>query len=56
MSVKALVMLGLFIGSTVGGYIPTFFGASLFSFISVIGSAIGGFVGVYLAFKLSSRL
>lgn len=54
MSSKGLVMLGLLIGSTVGGYLPTLFGASAFSLWSVFGSAVGGALGVYFFYKISS--
>jgi len=54
MSPKAQVMIGLFIGSSIGGYIPVLFGASLFSYISVIGSAVGGLLGIYIAYKLTT--
>lgn len=39
------------IGSVVGGYIPNLWGASLFSFSSIILTAIGGFFGIWLGFK-----
>lgn len=53
MSAKSLVMLGLFVGSTAGSYIPVLFGASVFSFVSVIGGAVGGAIGVYICYKIS---
>lgn len=56
MSAKGLVMLGLFVGSTVGSYVPVLIGASLLSLASIIGSAIGGLVGIYIAYKLSADL
>jgi len=49
-------MLGLFIGSTIGSYIPALFGASLISFSSIFFSAIGGVIGVYITYKLSVYL
>lgn len=51
MSDKSIVMLGLFIGSIIGGYIPTFFGVSVFSYASVIWSGVGSVIGVYVAYK-----
>jgi hypothetical protein len=47
-------MLGMVIGSSVGSFVPTLFGAGLFSFSSIIGSFVGGILGIYLAFKLAS--
>lgn len=53
MSSKTLVYLGMFIGSTIGGYLPTLFGAGLISFTSVFFSAVGGIIGVYIGYKIS---
>jgi uncharacterized membrane protein YeaQ/YmgE (transglycosylase-associated protein family) len=53
MDSKTMVMIGLTIGSLVGGYIPTFFGAGVFSFASLIGSTVGGIVGIYIMYKLT---
>lgn len=52
MSSKSIVMIGMIIGSLIGGYIPILFGASFLSYSSLIGNAIGGLVGVWIAFKL----
>jgi hypothetical protein len=49
---KKLIFLGLIIGSTIGGYLPVIFGLSAFSMTSVICGAIGGILGIWLAFKL----
>ena len=53
MESKQLVYLGLFIGSTVGSYVSTFWGAGFLSFSSVICSAVGGLIGIYIFFKMS---
>ena len=39
-------------GSVIGGYIPTLFGADSFSLFSIISSALGAFIGIWLSFKL----
>lgn len=49
---KKVVMLGMVFGSTIGGYIPTFFGATAFSLVSILGGAIGGVLGIWLSYKL----
>lgn len=49
---KKLILAGMFIGSWIGGYVPTFWGAGSLSFSSVLWSGVGGFVGIYLGFKL----
>ena len=53
MNPKFLIYLGLFIGSTVGGYIPVLWGDSMFSMSSVLLSALGGIIGIYVGFKFS---
>lgn len=49
---KKIIMLGMVFGSAIGGYIPTFFGVSAFSMISIICGGIGGIFGIWLTFKL----
>jgi len=56
MSPKGLIMIGLFVGSIIGGYIPVLFGASLLSFSSIIFSGIGSIIGIYIAYKLTANL
>ncbi|HUD44888.1 MAG TPA: hypothetical protein VMR41_05065 [Patescibacteria group bacterium] len=50
---KTLVGIGLTIGSIIGGYIPALWGASLFSYSSMIGNGIGAIVGIYITYKLT---
>ena len=51
MSRKKYIMIGMVIGSVAGGYAPTLFGADSIS-ASLIGSAIGGFLGIWGAYNL----
>jgi len=48
-----MVMLGMVVGSTIGGYLPMLFGASAFSLISIFTSAIGGILGIFIGYKIS---
>lgn len=48
MSQKTLVWLGVAIGSTVGGLVPSIFGAGWLSAWGMIGSAVGGLAGIWL--------
>ena len=42
----------MIVGTTIGGLIPSLWGASLFSLWGVFLSAAGGILGIYIAFKL----
>ena len=46
-------MIGLFIGSTVGGYVPALWGADFFSISGIVASTVGGIIGVWLGFRVS---
>jgi uncharacterized membrane protein YeaQ/YmgE (transglycosylase-associated protein family) len=50
---QARIWIGILIGSTVGGFIPDFWGADLFSYSSVLLSGIGAFVGLLIGYKLT---
>lgn len=54
MSRKTAIIIGAIIGSLLGGYLPTLFGADSISFWSLIGSAVGGLIGIYVSFRLTS--
>ena len=54
MSRKTIIIIGMIVGSTIGGYLPTLFGAHAISYWTLLGSTIGGFLGIYIAFKFSS--
>jgi len=51
---KSLIWIFLMAGSIIGGYIPSLWGAGIFSFSSIIFSSLGAIVGVYIGFKLSN--
>lgn len=46
-------MIGMVVGSIIGGFVPLIFGASLLSYESILGNGIGGLVGIFLVFKLT---
>lgn len=54
MSSKALYYLAAFVGSIVGAYIPSLWGTGVFSFASILFSAIGGIVGIVIVWKFFS--
>jgi uncharacterized membrane protein YeaQ/YmgE (transglycosylase-associated protein family) len=53
MDSQKMVWLGVFVGSALGGFIPSLWGADMFSLSSFVGSTLGAFAGIYLGFKLS---
>lgn len=53
MNSKSIIWVGMFVGSAIGGYIPMIWGGSLLSFTSIILTAVGGIIGIYLGFKIS---
>jgi len=53
MDSKRITWLFMFIGGMVGGYVPLIWGASFLSFSSVLFSGIGGFLGIWIAYKFT---
>ena len=47
-----LIWVGLFVGSSVGGYLPSLWGAGMLSFAGVAGSVVGGIAGIFVGYKL----
>jgi hypothetical protein len=54
MSTKTATYIGLFIGSTLGSFIPTLWGDSLFGITGVLLSAVGGILGIVAGYKLAN--
>lgn len=48
-----LIWLFMFVGSTVGGFVPLLWGGSALSLSSVLLSAAGGFFGIWLGYRIS---
>jgi hypothetical protein len=40
------------IGSTLGGFVPSLWGADMLSLSGIIFSAVGGFLGIYIGYKI----
>ena len=53
MSRKSMIMFGMIAGSFAGGYGATLIGCHGISFGSLIGSTIGGLIGIWAAVKLT---
>ena len=50
---KTVMYLFITIGGAAGGYLPVLLGAGGFSVWSILGSTVGGIVGIYTAVKIS---
>lgn len=53
---KLLIGIEIFVGSTVGSYVPLLWGGNVFSFISILFSIIGGILGILLGYRVSKYL
>ena len=52
---KKVVLLISGVGMTIGGYLPTLFGANPLGGWSILGGMIGGILGIWLAVWLGKR-
>lgn len=52
MGSRKLIWLGMFVGSAIGGYIPSLWGAGFMSGSAIISTTIGGLLGIWAGFKL----
>lgn len=50
---KQIIWMGALVGSILGGFIPSLWGAGVLSFSSLLLSTIGALAGIYVAFKLT---
>ncbi len=53
MSQKTSIWIGMTIGTMLGGMIPSLWDAGLFSISGVLLSGLGGFIGIYVGYKMS---
>ncbi len=56
MSAKKLVWIGFFLGSTVGGMIPSMWGADMLSISGFVWSFIGGVAGIWAGYRIAKNL
>ena len=56
MSSKPLIYLFLSLGSFVGGWLPTLWGANAFGLQSIIGGFVVGALGIWAGFKLGQYI
>ncbi|MEN9524085.1 MAG: hypothetical protein RL536_154 [Candidatus Parcubacteria bacterium] len=53
MDTRHLIWIGVLVGGTIGGWIPTLWGAGAFSITGIVGSTIGGLLGIYVGMKIA---
>jgi len=51
-SYKTAIWIGVFIGSTIGGFVPALWGGDMLSLPGVLTSGIGALAGIWAAMKL----
>jgi hypothetical protein len=55
MSLKKWVWVGLFVGSTVGGFVPMIWGESAISMTAFVTSFLGGIAGIWAGYECHKR-
>ena len=56
MSTKSLVFIFMTIGSIVGGYIPSLWGADSFSMSSLVFGSVFAIIGIWIGFKIGQQI
>jgi len=49
---RSRIWLAIFIGSTIGGFIPALWDPDLFSYSSLLLSGVGAFAGLWIGYKM----
>jgi len=52
MANKKMIWIGMTVGSTVGGFIPSLWHAGIFSMWSIILSTVGGIAGIWAGYQI----
>ncbi len=53
MESKRLILFGATVGSILGGFVPSLWHASAFSWSGVLFTALGGFAGIWVTYKMT---
>jgi uncharacterized membrane protein YeaQ/YmgE (transglycosylase-associated protein family) len=56
MGPKFVIYFSLFVGSAIGGYLPTLWHQGIFSWQSLLGSTIGAFAGLWIGYKINQQI
>ena len=47
-------MIGMIVGSTLGGWLPSLWGAGGFSLISILLATVGGLLGIWIGYRIAN--
>lgn len=50
---KTTIWIGVFVGSTIGGFIPGLWGAGMLSYSGLVCSTVGALAGIWIAWKVT---
>jgi predicted MFS family arabinose efflux permease len=53
-SVRSAIWIGILVGSTIGGLIPSLWGGDLISYSGLLLSGAGAFAGLWVGYKMST--
>lgn len=56
MNTKVMIWIGMFVGSTVAGFIPELWGSSFLSMAGFFCSVAGALIGIWAGYKLANSL
>ncbi|GAB4315987.1 MAG: hypothetical protein Kow0074_03820 [Candidatus Zixiibacteriota bacterium] len=56
MNGRAMIWIGMFVCSTIGGFLPIAWGGTALSPAGLVCSTIGAFIGIWLGYKISTSL
>lgn len=54
MSSKRTIMIGMILGSTLGGWLPSLWGAGAFSLTSILLATVGGLLGIWIGYRIAN--
>lgn len=55
MNTKHFIWIGVIVGTTIGGMIPMAWGGDVFGFASIIGTFIGGILGIWAGYQVGTK-
>ena len=56
MSSKKLIWVGFFVGSTIGGMLPSMWGDDMLSASGFVWSLVGGIAGIWAGYRIAKSL